>query len=347
MFQELLGTVKVNIATIRSLIKTNERLKELAFGGVTLREKFPEHILTPILQDIPRASEWRVYDHCSVVTRLYAIYERFVEDLIKDWLNLLPGLFTRYSDLDERIRNTHLMGVGRLLVELNKNRYEHLSPEEVVRGLFLGVKGEDEYDLLSDAFLFHERNLRKETLEKLFADAGLSNMWTWVDKHQAVRNFVQEIRGNQNTTEGELNELISYRNDAAHGARIDDVLGDKALLELCDFIESLCQALSEFVTSRVIERKKLIGQAREIGKITEWFKKQEAGVAKVDETILLVGNTIFLVSETSYCCQLATIESIQINQIPLQAVQTTNGMEVGLKFDINAKKGLSLYQVNS
>lgn len=340
-------TVGVNVSTVRSIIKTNDRLREIAFGeGTTAKQEYAE-FFTTIMQDIPKAREWRVYDHCAVVTRLYAIYERFVEDLVTDWLGLLPGLFPRYSDLEERIRNTHQMGVGRLLIDLKKNRHEHLSIEEVIHGLFHGVTGEEEYELLSDAFLFHEQNLRKETLEKLLADAGIPNAWAWIDKHRAVKNFVEEIRGNQNTAEGELNELISYRNDSAHGAPIDNFLGSNALLELCDFVESLCQALAELVTYQVIERKKSIGQVREIGKITEWFKNPKAAVAKVVETTLSVGESLVLVSDTRSYCQLVTIESIKIQEngkdVEKEQVEVTSETEVGLKFDLDARKDLLLY----
>lgn len=348
MFQKLLRTVKVNISTTRSIIKTNESLRKIAFetGVITKREDEEcEQLFNSLMQDIPKAREWRVYDHCAVVTQLYAIYERFVEDLITYWLGNLPALFPCYSDLEERIRNTHQTGVGRLLIDLKKTRYNHLSNQEVIRGFFYGVTGKEQYELLADAFLFHEQNLRKEILEKLLADAGINNAWSWVDKHRAVKNFVVEIRGNQNTAEGELSELISYRNDAAHdGASIDDFLGSNALLELCDFVESLCQALAELVTFQLIECKESVGQIRSIGELTEWFKRNKAGVAKIDDiSTLLVGNSLYLVGEDSSCCQLANIESIQINNVSVAEVQTTIGMEIGLKFDIDARKGLRLY----
>jgi hypothetical protein len=346
MFQELVVTLKGNISVVRSIIKTNERLRDIAFGeGANKKQSSQEYseLFITLTTDIPSVREWRIYDHCAVVTRLYAIYESFVENLISDWLGLLPGLFTSYSDLEERIRNTHQMGVGRLLLDLKKNRYEHLSIEEVIRSLFRGVTGEEKYHLLPDAFLFHEQNLRREILEKLLADAGIPNTWAWLDKHRTVKNFVEEIRGNQNTAEGELNELISYRNDAAHGALIDDFLSSNALLELCDFVEALCQALAELVTYQVIERKKSIGIAREIGRITEWFNKPKAAVAKVEKTTLSVGGSVFLVSEA--CCLLAKIQSIMIDDILIEQVQATTEMEVGLKFDVNAKKDWRLYQL--
>ncbi|OBQ13180.1 MAE_28990/MAE_18760 family HEPN-like nuclease [Anabaena sp. AL09] len=342
MFENLLMAVKVNISTIRSIIKTNEKIREIAFGDVSLHTEETKIVLTNLFQDIPELTEGRVYDHCAVVTRLYAIYETFVEDLIRDWLISLPELYPNYLNLEESIRNTHQIGVGRLLVELKKNRYSHLNPETVMRGLFYGNTGQEKYELVSDAFLFHEDNLRKDTLERLLTNAGVANTWSWILKNRYVIHFIKEIRANENSVDKELDTFISYRNDAAHETNIDNWLSAKELLELCDFVESLCQALTELVTYQVIENKKLIGQAQVIGKITEWFKKPQAAILTADgEYLLSVGDSLFLVGD-SYC-QIATIESINSELIP--EIKTTPGMEIGLKFDVDAREGLKLYQL--
>ncbi|MDJ0733481.1 MAG: MAE_28990/MAE_18760 family HEPN-like nuclease [Nostocaceae cyanobacterium] len=338
MFQEILVKVHENISTVRSVIKINENLRNLAAQQKSEDEK---KLFTVLQEDIPKLREWRIYDHCAAVTRLYAIYERFVEDLIRDWLAILPKLYPTYSDLEERIRTTHQMGVGKLLLDLNKGRYEHLLIQEVVSGIFHGVHDEEKYELLADAFLIHEQNLRKEILEKLLADAGVSNTWSWIEKHRLIKYFLREVRGNENTAEDELNELISYRNNAAHGV-VDNILNSNLLLELCDFIETLCETLSELMTFQVIERQKSIGQIKEIGTITEWFKNPKAAVAKISKPNLSVGESLFLVGEAY--CQLAKIESIRINDKPINQVNLSSEEEVGLKFDVEAKKGLRLYQ---
>ncbi len=347
MFDELLQIVNVNISTVRKIIQTNDKLKGIVFSARTATEQESEENteLRKLIESVPSEQEWQIYDHCAVVTRLYAIYERFVEDLITEWLKYLPFIVTQYSDLEERIKDTHQIGVGRLLLDLKKKRFEHLSINEVIQGLFDGVTGQEKYKLIPDAFLLHEQNLRREVLERLFADAGISNAWVWVNNHRNVKQFIEEVRGSQNTAEGELNELIIYRNDAAHGAIVDDILGTKELLELGDFVEALCQALAELVTFQVISRQTAIGKAKEIGQVTEWFKKPKAGVAKIKEITLSVGEKVFLANEESSYCQSATIESIMINDISHEQVITTSAKEVGLKFDIDAKKGLSLYVI--
>jgi len=348
MFEDILNATRENTATIRAVIQTNARLREFAFGKETETVKKLKNNaqIKELLEGVPSRMKWSEYEYCGVVTRLYSIYESFVEDLITEWLKLLPQLIPRYSDLEEKIRNTHREGVGRLLLELNKRRFQNLSVEKIVKGLCEGVSDREEYELIPEAFLFHEQNLRKDILKKLLADAGIDNAWNWVKKHRDVKRFVEEIKENQNTVEGELEQLIYYRNEAAH--RFDSSkyeykkIGTQDLLDLTYFIESLSQALAELVTYRIIEIKISSGKARNIGQITEWFKKPRAAVAIINDISLSVGDNLFLVSEESSYCRFATIESMRINDRPQTKLQITATTELGLKFDIEAKKGLNV-----
>ena len=67
-----------------------------------------------IKQLVPNKVNWRLYDHYSVVMRLYAIYEQFIKELITDWIDYLPEIFSSYSELPEKIRKTNQIGVSRL-----------------------------------------------------------------------------------------------------------------------------------------------------------------------------------------------------------------------------------------
>jgi hypothetical protein len=170
VFEELLLKAKADITTVRSVVKTNENLRIIISSDrstETLKSYERRKLIKEIKQDVPQITAWRIYDHCAAVTKLYAIYENFVEDLVRDWLILLPQLCQNYDDLDERIKNTHKLGVGRLLIDLNKNRYEHLTVEDVVNGLFEGVNNKTNYELVAEAFLFHEQNLRREQVSSV------------------------------------------------------------------------------------------------------------------------------------------------------------------------------------
>ncbi|MCC3421903.1 MAG: hypothetical protein JGK28_29450 [Microcoleus sp. PH2017_07_MST_O_A] len=349
MFEELIQQVSVKISSVRAIIKTNDRLRKIVFqhsSNIGNLKENPE--LAKLIEEIPTKWEWEIYDRSAVVTRLYAIYERFVEDLISDWLRLMPDLVPRYSDLDEKIQNTHREGIGRLLIDLKKNRFQHLSVEQVVQGLSCGITDSGKYELLPDAFLLHEQNLRKDVLEKVFKNAGIDEAWKWVINYKEIKYFLQEFRDNQNTAEGELKQLVDYRNEAAHGV-VDEILGTQELLESSDFVEALCKSLADLVTYNIILIQTKQEVVMEIGQITEWFKKPQAGVAKVKEVTLSVGKSVFLVlvnDELSYCYS-AKIESIQLNDLSQNRVEIASETEVGLKFDRDARVGLTIYVTTS
>lgn len=349
MFEMLIEKASIKISTVRAIIKTNHQLRKIVFRDSLNKQKLEENPeFATLIKIISSEKEWEIYDRSAVVTRLYAIYERFVEDLISEWLRLLPDLVPRYSDLEEKIRNTHREGIGRLLIDIKKNRFQHLSVEKVVQGLSCGITDTGKYELLPDAFLLHEQNLRKEVLETVLRNAGIDEAWKWVTNHKEIKHFVEEVRGSQNTAEGELKQLVDYRNESAHGS-VDEILGTQELLDLADFVEALCKSLADLVTDNIILRQIDRGLVREIGKITEWFKTPQAGVAKVKEVTLTVGECVFLVlvnEQLSYCYS-AKIESIQLNDISQNPVEITSEAEVGLKFDRDARIGLTIYITKS
>ncbi len=349
MFDDLLNTVCLKISTVRSMIKINDRLRKIVFqdsSDIKQLKENPE--FAPLIEVIPSKREWQIYDRCAVVTRLYAIYEDFVEDLISDWLRRMPDLVPRYSDLGQTVQNTHREGIGRLLIDIKQNRFQHLSVEKVVQGLSCGITDTGKYELLPDAFLLHEQNLRKKALETVLKNAGIDEAWKWVINHKEIKYFVEEVRGSQNTAEGELKQLVDYRNEAAHGST-DEILGTQELLDLADFVEALCKSLADLVTYNIILRQKALGLVREIGEITEWYKKKEAYVAKVQKVILTVEERVFLVlvnDKLSYCYA-AKVESIQRYGISQNQVEITSEEEVGLKFDRDARIGLTIYVTSS
>jgi hypothetical protein len=349
MFEDLIEKASVKISTVRAIIKTNHRLREIVFRDSLNKQKLAKNPeFAALIAVIPSEKEWEIYDRSAVVTRLYAIYERFVEDLISDWLRRMPDLVPRYSDLGQTVQNTHREGIGRLLIDIKKNRFQHLSVEKVVQGLSCGITDTGKYELLPDAFLLHEQNLRKEVLETVLKNAGIDEAWKWVINHKEIKYFVEEVRGSQNTAEGELKQLVDYRNEAAHGST-DEILGTQELLDLADFVEALCKSLADLVTYNIILLQRDRGLVREIGKITHWYPKPQAGVAKVKEVTLTVEERVFLVlvnDKLSYCYA-AKVESIQRYGISQNQVEITSEEEVGLKFDRDARIGLTIYVTSS
>jgi MAE_28990/MAE_18760-like HEPN len=342
IFYKLSDSIKPNLDIIRQSIKLNEKLRDLASRTANEIDNSP--LFKELIEVIPTDGEWLGYENCAAVTRLYAVYESFVEALIVKWIEELPSLVPKHSDLDERIRETHIDNVSRILRERNKQRFDGLSLESAIYKLYCGVTNTQPYELLADAFIIHDRNLRKEDLEELLKNAGIHQLaWNWIKNNRNIKSFIRDVI-QENTAEGLLKELIDYRNDAAHGLTINIILGGEELLQLCDFVEMVCESLSELATYQLLLKQEKQGKVVKIGIISEWFKNPQAGVAKIinlSNGKLKIGDKLFITSDSD--CQLAEIISLAINGSLRQEIDLSLVTEVGVKFNIDARKNWCIY----
>jgi hypothetical protein len=114
------------------------------------------------------------------------------------------------------------------------------------------------------------------------------------------------------------------------------------LLDLCEFIAAICDALSELVTYQILLKEEKQGKVRLLGEISEWFKKPQAGIVTLSNVKLKVGDSLFLASDRD--CQIAEIKSIQIDGIDRNEVESISEVEVGIAFNIDGRNKLQLYQ---
>jgi hypothetical protein len=96
MFGELLNRTKASIETERSVLKTNDGLRAVIFATEPELVDLKERVRTQI-GTLPDPTLWRVHDHCAAITRLYAIYERFVVEDRRRLARSAPETSSRLS----------------------------------------------------------------------------------------------------------------------------------------------------------------------------------------------------------------------------------------------------------
>ena len=347
MFDGITQKLKTEIYVIRCLIKSSELLQEICFNQdcQTSRDLAEQDVyLKELLKELPDISRsWQTHDSCSAVIRLYAVYEMFVEALITEWLSLLPSLVTRYADLDETIKRTHRQGVGQLLYRPS-HFGQNLDTDEIIRGLAQGVNNSENYQLLPTAFFTQGQNLRKKALTKTFNDAGIKHSWDWLENHPDIQDFLNQISLNPDTRlANQLEQFITARNDAAHG-QPENILGMEILLDLCNLVECLCQALVELVRCKVIFKKADLRV--KVGKVSNWLSdKRVAHITVYEDTKLSVGDTLYLVNSQTTFCRSTTIETIRLNYEDKQDVYFPQQGKVHVKFrNTDVRKNWLIYR---
>ena len=352
MYNNVFETASEEIETTRSIIKVHDKLRELQ--SITT-DNLPSSF-TELIEILPKRGNWTVYEHCSVITRLYSIYESFVESIIHEWIDRLPLIVTDYSQLDEIIRRSHAANIGELLTKMcnRKDDFKDISVKDTLEGLYQGVSGNRNYQLLRGAFSAHEQNLRKDILEELFREAGIhDHCWAWVQKHPKVIKIITDRESTEartRDTETRLRDFVQDRNEAAHGKVTTDksgLLNSKLLLELCDFIEVICLSLSELVRYKTLDKQKQYNLVQQIGKIKRFRDKIQVAEVIFEEDInILVGEDIYLIRDGD-CneCQIAIIDNIRIDGTDRQDAIVNNNIKVEIKLNILTKEKAKIYRV--
>jgi hypothetical protein len=346
MLSALVERTRKDLSVLRSTLDMNERIRLLSTRKRALRS----HAFKSVVDVAPSALDWRINDHCFTITRLYAIYERFVEECVSSWLRVIQ-MHHKFDLLPGNIRETYVYGISTLLRRLGQRRIEHLTVERIATALHDAVGKQPSYELLPEAFLVYEQNLRADILNSVLANCGLAGAESWLDHHQSLEDFfvatsavasAGSIRG---LTRAHLQSFVDYRNDAAHGAvQIDEVLGPSALREYISFVDALCQALSDFVMWRLVNMLQEQRLVVPLGDITERYSNNIV-ILRSDHAYLFVGQQLHAVSAERYMC--VEVLSLQLNDVDIDRVvaNSTEPIEIGVRLSENIAKSSMLINI--
>ncbi|MBP0016088.1 MAG: hypothetical protein J7647_00870 [Cyanobacteria bacterium SBLK] len=234
--------------------------------------------------------------------------------------------------------------ISMLLTDLLKKKSRFKKPgflEDIAQNFSFCTTDVDSYKLVAEAFIVDHPNLRSEALNTILINAGIlheakiSSVWTWIVKYRNVRQ-------DEKIVTDRLDKFVEYRNDAAHRNTVDSIFESTDLIDLCNFIESLCQALAELARFAVINKKISNKKVKKIGKTTNWLSKQEVLCANICQPPLSIGDEIFLLSSTKSYCKSAKIEEIKNDKEVSVKIIEEKG-DYSFKLDTDARKGLDMY----
>lgn len=345
MYTAFLDQTLSSIVALKRHLATSEALRSsIAEGVLRCKNDVPCFAQLQFSVDAtPERIEWRVIDHCTAVTRIYAIYEQFAQEMLREHISLLQSRM-KFDDLSSDLKKAYRKGLAEILLKKDGPRYGNLNLSDIISQYDRALSGKS-YALEPQALLITEQNLRIPELNRLYAASGISNVDGWIEKHSAVMTFFSPGGRLGASAEHEMAELIKYRNDAAHGSmNVDNLLGLDYLFEFCDFIASVCIALSERVQMTGIDCLLASGGAEKRGNVSESFRSNLVLIAKVTGRFA-VGDTIYLYGE-SYCMK-REILSLQLDDVPLEELTLVEATEVGFGINEAGRKNSQIVVVNA
>lgn len=325
MFGGSVARLRERVSAVQKQLRASEKLRAAAAGSPICNQTVACDRSVAIVTEVPDPTEWRVIDHCSAVTRLYALYEQFAHEMLREHLSLLEQrrLFT---ELPPAFQTAYRSGVARILEKKDGPRYQRIALADLIAEFQKALAGVSGYRLEPLALIVHDQNLRLSALTGLYRQSGVENLDAWIAGHPEMQEFFKQDRLHANA-ETELKALVEYRNDAAHGAMaVSDVLSIDALCELGDFIVVLCSVLSERVQQVALHDGCDGGHSLDCGEVSETFKDGHVAIASVTGTFA-VGGSIYLSNDVR--CVERRIQSIQLAGIDQASFTAQQAVELG------------------
>lgn len=343
MFTSVLMDLSKEVDGIKRIVDWQHRLRETVNTAVATSALLNlEPVSLALLQgSAPDRLQWQLFDHCAAITRIYALFEGAVSDLIEEYLLLLPKVQPRYHDLHEDVRVNYRVGIGTILGKWSAeatSRYSHLAESAIAAGLADGLRNQP-YSLVADAILTDTDNYRADTLKRLFKRCGFDDAFASVAKDEGVLEFCSENLGTE-TAESYLNEFVRTRNEAAH-ERISATLSVRELSNYGDFAVLVVNVLASVLRSRIIREGLSTGHSIHIGKVIHRFTDNVVGIEAMVTAPIAVGDSLFAGSKY---INPVTVVSLQTENAPQEVIALSPGLQCGVKLDRRIPENSGIYR---
>jgi hypothetical protein len=290
--------------------------------------------------DLPKTA-WHIYDHCAAFTHLYAIYGTYVEELIEEYLRILPTLYPTYDQLPSAITNQHRLGLGIILGKIGEGGvYNNLGEIEVITTLSHGLTGGTPYKLIKQAFLTDRQNYRLDILGRILGYLGIEHGTQELSKDAALTRFLENTKPEATTVQSELEQFIKRRNEAAH-SHVTEVVATDEIKRTADFIGYLGEALAALFRHAILTRQYTLGQLPKLGMVEEVHHGGFVIISHFEQCMIRSGDRLAFAHAGKLL--LATVVGLQLNNLDQELLLLTTSEEVGIKCDRKIRRGAAIH----
>jgi hypothetical protein len=292
------------------------------------------------------------YDYNTIVISLYGYLERFIEDLIAEYLALIASQVPSFSKLPTSIQNNHL----ELSLDLvRKADYQRnagsVRVQDIVARLHSCFTTPNKYQLNDQAYAQHTANFRQSVVVDTLNKCGITDIGLGLRQSEPLIDFLRQedperdmqayMAASDDIVFARLNDLANRRNDVAHGNLADEILSRELLRTYIGFIEAYARGLALVVYERslpfLLERSLTLGAAIAVYDHRIVCVNLPAGTISVGDT--LIAKT----QDTSRPYKAGAIKEIEQNNTQLTTIDGGPDVKVGLLVEFGAKDNQDFY----
>lgn len=341
MFSTVITQLSKELEDVKEIVSWQDNLRATVFAriGDSPPIFIEDGALKAIQERAPNKLAWQLFDHCAAVSRIYALFEQAVGDLVAEYLAFLPGIAPDYADLHENTRLQYRLGVAQILSKWKstKSLYSYLTEDVIAAGLADGLRKKP-YSLLRDAFLIDTDNYRTDTITRIFKRFGFEDSFSWVRKAPSIQEFCDNL--GTDSADSYLNEFVLVRNEAAHG-NIQSISSAKEIIAYAEFIRLVVEELAALLRSHMLRTGVTAGCAQVLGEVLHVFSGNIVGVSSSSLSTIKNGDKLYAGNKR---IEPVTIVSLRVGAVDYPEIALTAGFEFGAKLDKKIPAGSSLYR---
>lgn len=273
-------------------------------------------------------TEKKLFEYKAIIISLYGLLENTISQWIQEHINNISYIVGDYSTLNKNFKKEHFNRSIKLIDLINEKRYskfENIPKEDILQRLSQAITNPNNFKLNSEAYIPLSGNLKHIKVVEAFKPLNIN---LDIFENTLHREIIK------------IDDLVTRRNDIAHGVNIDNAILDTTILQdyindLETYITSLFKILSAKEVEYAFEHQSKIY----IGETTEVFEKGTVCIVKIKDIEIKVGDTLFI--EKANKALIATILNIQKDDI---SVESANDGELGLLLNISIKKNSKIWK---
>lgn len=339
MFGAFLQKATEGIEGVKRHLQTSEMIR-LSFGTGSAAVG---GALASLVADAPDERQWRIIDQSAAVSRLYAIYENYTHELVREYVAFLEDTVP-FESLDGAIAKSYRFGVSEILKKLDRARYQSVNLADLITSYAGAISRDTPYRLEASAFLTHDKNLNLATLNEVFSLLGIVDVAGWIERHSDTRLFFAPGDRLGSTAAAEMKRFLDDRNDAAHRSlTIDDLIGLDVLIEYAEFLEIVLKVLAEKIQISALKTAELMRHAVTHGSISDVYMNKSVMVGKFSGSFY-VGHSVYICGD-DFCEEAETL-SMQLDDIDVLDLSLPTRQELGVKLNGKARKKAKVMSFN-
>ncbi|MCU4676038.1 MAE_28990/MAE_18760 family HEPN-like nuclease [Catenovulum sp. 2E275] len=284
------------------------------------------------------------FDYRGYIISLYGMLERYLEDLLQEYLENTQEIFPKYHDLPNEIKKNNISLNNDLLKNIDLPKNSALSISNIVKKLNDNLNNNIS-NLNIEAFTKHTFNFRVNTIEEFFKRAGITGIFQRIRKIQPLHTiladeFISLDRLKSNVLFSFIDEIAERRNEVAHGTDNIEVLSTQIILEYLEKFRCFGISLNQLVKSHFLMQK--TNGVKE-HKLIDVFNKRIACLAVSDIKCDMNSTIVIRNKNAQPEFNTSKIIDMQVNNNSVHKIDTDTEIKIGLKLDIDVHRSSIIY----